>query len=386
MKRAFTILSCCLLIGHAAAQVPTVGERRTSLAEAKRAAAIAAARADRLLAEAAREQGAAARAAADERALAARVAASAADLAAAGARAALIDRLIAAQRARLAEQQAPVARLLAALQSYAARPAIVAAVQPGSVDDLVHVRAVLGGTLPVIEARTERVRAELAKTRALRTGAVLASRALRKGRARLEADRVSLAALEAKHRGRAAVLGRDALSESDRALAMGERARDLVDQLVAEDAGVATVADLARLPGPIGRPLASGSVPPPAPHGVYRLPVRGRVVTGFGELADAGYRARGVTLAVVAGAPVMAPAAGTVRYARPFRGFGAIVVIDHGGGWTSLVAGLGSASVRAGDRVAGGQPIGSAARGEEPTVTVELRRRGRPVDVAALIG
>lgn len=386
MKRAFTILSVCFLVGHAAAQAPTLGERRTSLAEAKRAAAIASARADRLSAAAAREQGAAARAAADERALAARVAASAADLAAAGARAALIDRLLAAQRERLAEQQAPVARLLAALQSYAARPAIVAAVQPGSVDDLVHVRAVLGGTLPVIAARTAGVRAELAETRRLRAGAVLAARALRDGRARLEADRAALAALEARHRGRALALGRDALSEGDRALAMGERARDLVDQLADEDAGVATAADLARLPAPVARPLAPGSVPPGAPHGLYRLPVRGRVVTGFGELADAGYRARGLTLAVAPGAAVAAPAGGTVRYARPFRGFGGIVVIDHGGGWTSLLTGLARTTVRAGDRVASGQRVGSAARGSEPTVTVELRRRGRPIDAAALVG
>lgn len=386
MKRAVTILATCALVGHAAAQAPSLGERRASLATAKQAASIASARADRLLAAAAREQDAAAKAAADERALAARVAASAADLAAAGARAALIDRLLAEQRARLAEGQAPVARLLAALQSFATRPAIVAAAQPGSVDDLVHVRAVLGGALPVIEARTARVRAELAETRRLRAGAVLAAEALTQGRARLEADRVALAALEARHRGRAAALGRDALSEGDRALAMGERARDLVDQLATDDAGVATVAELARLPGPVGRSLSPGSVPPAAPDGLYRLPVKGRVVTGFGELSDAGYRARGVTLAVVPGAPVWSPTGGTVRYARPFRGYGGIVVIDHGDGWTSLVTGLGSASVRVGDRVAAGQRIGSAGSGEEPTVTVELRRRGRPIDAAALVG
>lgn len=386
MKHAFAIVALFALVGQATAQAPTLAERRQDLAQAKRLATIASARANRLLEQATRERNAAARAAADERALAARVAASVADLAAAVRRAALIDRLLAAQRERLAEQRAPVARLLAALQSYAARPALVAAAQPGSVDDLVHVRAVLAGALPVIEARTAGVRADLAATRRLRASAVRAAAALRGSRARLDADRVALAALEARHRGRAAALDRDALSEADVALAMGERARDLVDQMADDDAGQMTEEALARLPGPIARPLSPGSVPPRPPRGVYRLPVRGRVVTGFGELSDAGYRARGLTLAVTAEAAVRAPAAGVVRFARPFRGYGVIVVIDHGDGWTSLLTGLGRAVVRTGDRVAVGQPIGRAGRGAAPTVTVELRRRGRPMDAAALVG
>lgn len=374
------------LVGGAQAQALSLAERRAGLVQAKRAADAAATRAAGLLAAAGRERDAAARAAAEERALAARVEATAADLAASGARAALIERLLAEQRARLAEQQTPVARLLAALQSVAARPAIVSAVQPGSVDDLVHLRAVLGGALPVVAARTADVRADLAETRRLRAGAALAARALRDGRARLEADRAALAAAEARHRGRADALGRDALSEGDRALALGERARDLVDQLDVAGAGEAVVTDLARLPGPVPRPIAPGSVAPAVARGVYRLPARGTLVTGFGELADGGYRARGLTLAVASGATVVAPAGGIVRFARPFRGYGGIVVIDHDDGWTSLVTGLSAASVRRGDRVAIGERIGSAGEGGEPRVTVELRRRGRPVDMVPLLG
>ena len=81
-----------------------------------------------------------------------------------------------------------------------------------------------------------------------------------------------------------------------------------------------------------------------------------------------------------------APAGGIVRYARAFRGYRGIVIIDHGDGWTSLVTGLAAPQVRVGQRVAGGAPLGRAATGEEPQVTVELRRRGRPMDIAALLG
>jgi len=370
--------------GSAVAQAPAPdpGSRLTA---AKRAAAAATDRAERLTRAAAAERNAADRARREEAALAARVTAAEADLAAARARVALVDRLLADRRARLGAAQAPVARLLAALAGLARRPPIVAVAQPGSVDDLVHVRAVLGTALPVVEARTAAARAELAATRRLQASAALAARALRDGRARLDASRIALARLEADHRRRSDALGRDALGEEDRALALGERARDLVDQMATSGTAQATAVGLAQLPGPVARPLAAVA-PPPRAAPAYRLPVRGRLVTGLDEISDAGVRSRGLTLATAPGAAVVAPAGGVVRYARGFRDYGVIVIIDHGDGWTSLVTGLGDAAVADGRRVAMGTPIGHAARTEDPRVTVELRRRGRPVDIPALIG
>lgn len=379
------LLAAMALVAPGAAQRPSIADQQRRLAEARASAGAAGARADRLAAEARGERDAAARARAEERALAGRIAAAEAELDAARTRAALVEDLLARRRAGLAAAQAPVARLLAALQSLASRPAIVAVAQPGSVDDLVHVRAVLGGTLPVVRARTAGLRAELDSTRALRAAALAAAAALRDGRSKLEQARVALAQSEATHRGRARALGRDALSESDRALAMGERARDLVDRMAEGSAADAAASDLARLPGPLPRPLAPGTAIPRQITGAYRLPVDGRLAVGLGEISDAGVRSRGLTFVVPAGAPARAPAGGIVRYARPFRGYGTIVILDHGGGWTSLLTGLGAATVIAGDRVAAGTTIGRAGRGEEPRVTVELRRRDRPVDIAALV-
>jgi septal ring factor EnvC (AmiA/AmiB activator) len=83
---------------------------------------------------------------------------------------------------------------------------------------------------------------------------------------------------------------------------------------------------------------------------------------------------------------VVAPAAGTVRYAGRFRGYRTIVIIDHGDGWTTLVTGLAAAPLRVGQTLAVGAPLGTAGRGEDARVTVELRRKGRPFDIASLIG
>ncbi len=375
-----------LLTSSATAQLPSLADQQARLVAAKRDAAGAAARAREFDKLAAAERSAAERAQAEENALAARVASSAAELAAAEARSAIVARLLADRQAELGAAQAPAARLLAALESLARRPAIAAIAQPGSVDDLVHVRAVLGSALPKIRAETDSVRSQVAATRRVQRNAVLAATALRRGRATLESNRVALARLEADHRRRSQALGRHALSESDRALALGEQARDLVDRMAETGDAQATAAALVALPGPDPRPLGPGAIPPPRVRGVYRLPVVGRLVTGLGEISDAGVRSRGLTFAVASGAPVVAPAAGTVRFARRFRHYGTIVILDHGDGWTTLVTGLAETVVTTGAHVAMGDPIGIAAQRDEPQVTVELRRRGEPVDIASLAG
>ncbi len=365
-------------------KTPDLATEQQRLVAAKRDAVVATARAAKLAAAATQERNAADKARREEQALAARVTAAEANLATASARVTLVERLLTDQRAKLGRAQAPVARLLAALESLARRPTIVAVAQPGSVDDLVHVRAVLGSALPVVRRRTEAVRTELAETRRLQASATLAAKALSDGRARLESDRQALANLEARHRQRSQSLGRGALSESDRALALGERARDLVDGMAATTNAKATAAALIALAGPIPRPIAPGITPPPPPRGVYRIPVAGRLVTGFDEVSDSGVRSRGLTFAAAPGARVVAPAAGTIRYARRFRDYGTIVIIDHADGWTSLITGLAATTAKSGDHVAMSASLGTAPS-EDPRITVELRRRGRPVDVASLI-
>ena len=376
----------------ASAQTP-VSEQQQRLVEAKAASQAAAERSARLERAAANEKDQALQARAQEAAVAAHIQQIEADIAAGQARIAIINRLLAAQRTRLAVRQGPVTRLIAALQSLARRPAMISVVQPGSVDDLVHVRAVLSNTLPVIRARTADVRADLARTRQLQASATTATKALADSRTQLEEQRLSLTRLEAEHRMRSRALGRDALFESDRAIALGEHARDIVDLMDQLGNQAATREELESLPGPLPRPPRPGEVASPVDtiswsHSAppYRLPVVGRVVTGLGELSDAGVRSRGLTIASAKEAQVVAPAAGRIAFAGPFRGYGTIVIIDHGGGWTSLISGLGGVSARVGERVAQGAPIGATGSGDDPRITIELRRRDRAIDMTPLLG
>lgn len=140
---------------------------------------------------------------------------------------------------------------------------------------------------------------------------------------------------------------------------------------------------LAALRGEIARGRALGV--PATGAAVYRPPVAGDLVMGFGVVSEAGVRSRGLSFAVPPGAPVIAPAGGVVRYAQAFRGYGGTVIVDHGRGWTSVLTGLGTLAVQPGLRVRGGARIGTARRGGNRQVTLELRRRGEPIDAAALI-
>lgn len=396
MRRLLIVAAAAALgiagLSALSAQAPDLAGQQGQLKAANRTAKDAEARAKRLQQAADGERDATRRARLREAAVAASIQAAEAQIAAAQARTAIVDRLLVEQRARLETQQGPIARLIAALQSLARRPAMLGLLQPGSTADIVHVRAVLGSVAPVVRERSAGVRDEIARTRRLREGAQIAARSLRDGRERLETERLALLKMEAGHRLRATGYRREAMIESDRALALGEQARDLVELMDTLGAAAETRETLEALPGPLPRPGAEGEEttpailqPTPTRPPPFRLPVAGSLVTGLGEISEAGVRSRGLTLSTWAGAQVIAPAAGRVIYAGRFRGYGNIVILDHGDGWSSLVAGLDHLQVRVGDAPVQGTPLGSAPRGEAPRITIELRRKGQPVDLAQLL-
>lgn len=246
-------------------------------------------------------------------------------VAATEARLAALDRQRSAQRAELAAAQTPLVRLLAAIERLALRPATLAFAQPRSLDEMVHAHALFAALRPTISARAAALRQEMAHTSALGAAA-------------------------------AQTLATIGTEPSERERALGER--------------------LLRLPAP---PAA----PPAAAAGFYRLPASGTVISGTGERIQPGGRARGLTLLTAAGAPVIAPGPGRVAYAGPFGGYGDIVILDHGRGWTTVLTGLGHADVRSGAMVDRGSALGQMGV-RARRLTIELRRNGEAIDVAGM--
>ncbi len=391
MRVRHLLAGALLLASYADAQ--SIEDERRALAEAKAQSAASETRAEQIEARASAQSSQAASATDRAAAIAARIQSAEADITAAEARIRLIEQLRSDQRARLAAKQEPVVRLVAALQMMARRPPALTLIQPGSIADLVHVRAVLATIGPILQQRTAGVRAELANSRRLREDADRAVAAMAEGQKRLQGQRALLDQISAQHRLAAQQLNSSAIVEQDRAVALGEKARDIAT-LMREIGASAEVAEaLATLPGPVLRPTRPGQsrATPEAQAALesnrlpYRIPVAGRLVAGLGEVSSAGVRARGLTLATRPSAQVIAPNGGRIVFAGLYRGYGQIVIIDHGGGWTSLVTSLAALDVAVGDQVVQGSPLGRAG-GENPRVTVELRRGNRPIDITHLVG
>ncbi|MEA3012520.1 MAG: murein hydrolase activator [Sphingomonadales bacterium] len=387
--RLFVLASLIAIAGAGAFAAASAQESvadAAALAQARAEAAQATQRYQQLDEQARRAVNEADRARAAAEALAARIEAAEADLTAAERRIALIAALQAEQRARLAERQGPVIRLTAALQTMTRRPAALALVQPGSVRDAVHVRSLLAATMPEIRRRTASLRAEVSRSAELRRQSEAARSGLLASRVALGERRAALSAFETAQRTRSQELAGLALSQSDRALVFGEEARGLAGRIGTRQAEAAIAASLARLPGPLPRPEgAAPAAAAPADAIPYSLAVEGRLVAGVGEISDGGVHSRGLTIETAAEARVIAPAAGQVIYAAPFRGYGYVVIIDHGRGWTSVITDIATLEVAQGTVVRRGEGIGRTGGGS-PRVTLELRRNGRPVPFAQLIG
>lgn len=390
MRAFILVLATGLSMAPAAlASAQVTDDPAAALVRAKRQAVLATARAALLEQQAAAAIEDADRARREQAAVAERVHAAEADIVAARARIAIVEGLRRRQRVRLAAKQQPIVRLAGALQVMARRPPALALVQPGTLNDVIHVRALLASSLPLVRARTAGIRAEIAEGDRLRTRAALALATLRAGERKLRDERAALVRLEGAHRLRSAQLAESAVYEQDRAMALGEQARDIVDLMQQLEAEADVRARLVRLPAPMPRPdlpsLSGQAAPVPArPGDMYRLPVAGRLVRGLGEVQDSGVRSKGLTFAVDPGATVIAPGAGRVAFAGPFRSYGRIVVIDHGRGWMTLLTDMSVLDVVQGDTIAAGAAVGNA-RGGDPHVTVELRRNGRAVDIPSLL-
>ena len=369
--------------------IETAEDAQKALAEADVQGKEARARAETLEAKAVTAVAAADRTAQEAAALAARIQESEAQITANEAKIRLIEQQRGALRVELAQRQRPLVELTAALQRLSRRPAVLSLLRPGSLQEAVYLRAVLETMLPQVERRTAGLRAAIERGKVLQVQAELASADLRASQAELGRRRQTLAALEARQRLESRSASSSADREAERALALAEQARDLGGLVGELDKAGRLRGQLAALPGPVLRPaqpqaaqvvaLAEATALPTTAPAQYLLPVSGRLVTGFGASAPGQVQSRGISIAARGGAQVVAPAAGRVVFAGPYQGYGTIVIIEHGGGWTSLVTGLSVLDTRVGRDLVAGSPLGQAGPGR-PVLSLELRKDGAPVN------
>ncbi len=137
------------------------------------------------------------------------------------------------------------------------------------------------------------------------------------------------------------------------------------------------------VPQPLVKPGNIRSFPDSPSATSLVMPARGRLVIRFGDHdSDEPADSKGISIRTRSFAQVVAPYDGRVAYAGPFRGYGQILIIEHGGRYHTLLAGLDRIDAIAGQWVLAGEPVGLMGRAEndDPMLYLELRRTGQPIN------
>lgn len=320
-----------------------------------------------------------------------------------------LDRAEAEGTARLAAGRRQFDRTLMALQRIARHPPEALIVQPMAAGDVVRSAILLRAAVPEIERRTEALRAELAEIGAIRQAASQRRRELAAASEGLRAERRRLDALI----GRKAALKRQADAESRaaaaRVKALAAEASDLRDLMARiEEEGRRREAErqaraaeekarrereqakekekekvAALTPAAPTPPAESGElIPITKARGRLPFPVAGHLVGRYGQTTGAGLTRKGISIETRIGAQVVTPYDGLVVFAGQFRGYGQILILEHGEGYHTLLAGLTRIDTVPGQWLAAGEPVGviEGADQEVPVLYMELRRNGQPIN------
>ena len=114
--------------------------------------------------------------------------------------------------------------------------------------------------------------------------------------------------------------------------------------------------------------------------GKLPMPARGSVIARFGDEKNKGVVNKGITIKTRNLAQVISPFDGSVIFAGPFRGYGNMIIIEHGAGYLTLLAGLEDIDCELGQMLLAGEPIGQMPDSDEAKLYVELRRNNQPIN------
>lgn len=281
------------------------------------------------------------------------------------------------QRARLAElnarEQALTAqmnrererqgRLLGALQSYSRRPPPALLVSPRSANDAVRAAILMRAVTPELRRRAAALQERLDAITRVRRDAALAGSALFLTESELAEQRAQTEQLIAEKTALERRLTTGAEAAAREAAVLARRAESL-----------------GALVGGLADRTAAPSIAPPR---ALASPVRGELVRRFGQPDGAG-RSAGLAWRTEPSAQVLAPAAGSVEYAGPLKGWGGVVIIRLDGGYRVVLAGMDRVADLSGRRVAPGEPVGrmTGDRTLPRDLYMEVRREGAAVDPA----
>jgi septal ring factor EnvC (AmiA/AmiB activator) len=302
-------------------------------------------------------------------------------------------------RRSLGSRRAVISEVLAALQRVGRRPPPALMVSPEDALQSVRTAILLGAVLPDMKVEVDTLLADLAELVRLRNEIAAERDGLGRDLAALSQERMRMTVLIAERQRKQAETEKALDAERARSVQLARQADNLkeligrIEQDIASAARAAaaargTQATLATLndPGRLSPAIAFGSAQKKLP-----LPLNGIKIRDFGMPDGLGGSEKGLSLASRVGAQVTAPCDGWVVYAGPFRSYGQLLILNAGGGYHVLLAGMERISVDLGQFVLTGEPVAVMGGGpqsaaavatgsRQPVLYIEFRKDGAPVD------
>ncbi|MBT7612606.1 MAG: peptidoglycan DD-metalloendopeptidase family protein [Rhodospirillaceae bacterium] len=271
--------------------------------------------------------------------------------------------------------------VLAALQRIARQPADMLIAMPASPTDIHRTAMLLAAVTPALEQHVGEIAESVRSLTALRddTEQQESERIATIERIRLETAE-SAAVLERKRELLIIFQDSDAELAAQQAtlIAEAQSLNDLIAGLQAQAEREATVRDDAMAAAMDALAATRFSTQ----KGLLPLPVDGAVVVNFQDQLTDGRISSGLNIQAGPDSRVVTPYDGQVAYAGPFQDYGHLLIIDHGEGYHSVLAGFARVDVILGQWLLAGEPIGvmSSNQADQQVLYVELRRNGDPIN------
>ena len=312
-------------------------------------------------------------------------------------------------KASLDERRTVIVEILAALQRIGRQPPPALMVRPEDALQAVRTAIMLGAVVPEMRTQADALAGDLAELLRVRKDIDAENGKLSGDLATLAHEQLRLNMLIDERQQKQTAVEQTLDTQRQRAADLAHQVDNLKDLIGKLEQGLdsatrqtrrnaraieedATRPDLAALKDP-GR--LTPAIAFAANRGHLRLPVNGSRIREFGASDGAGGTQKGLSIATHSGAEITAPCDGWVVYAGPFRSYGQLLILNAGGGYHVLLAGMERISVDLGQFVLTGEPVavmgavlggGSqvstavATGAKQPVLYVEFRKDGTPID------
>jgi murein hydrolase activator len=311
-------------------------------------------------------------------------------------------------RTSLEERRAVIAEVLAALQRIGRRPPPAIMVSPEDALQSVRSAILLGAVLPEMREKARVLATDLATLVRVRSDIAAEKVKLTADLTKLADERQRVSVLLEERKKKQLESEKAAESERQNALAMSRQVEGLKDLITRLEQGLSASAKAARNAARLSEELKPGERPDLAAlkdpgrlepavafaslKGHLQMPANGVKIRDFGAADGLGGAEKGISVTTRPGAQVTAPCDGWVVYAGPFRSYGQLLILNAGGGYHVLLAGMDRISVDLGQFVLTGEPVGVMGNGgaqvaattpivsSQSVLYVEFRKDGTPVD------